>query len=49
MGSKGTIVFEGMYDGRECAVKRLVKAHHDIVKKEFNLLNASDKHPNIIR
>ncbi|KAJ1413342.1 hypothetical protein SESBI_19728 [Sesbania bispinosa] len=28
-GSNGTIVLEGIYEGRAVAVKRLVKAHHD--------------------
>ncbi|KAF7130810.1 hypothetical protein RHSIM_Rhsim10G0193500 [Rhododendron simsii] len=46
MGSNGTIVFEGTYDGCRVAVKRLVKA----VAFEVNLnLRISDNHPNIVR
>ncbi|KAL6959805.1 non-specific serine,threonine protein kinase [Sarracenia purpurea var. burkii] len=48
-GSNGTIVLEGIYEGRPVAVKRLVKAHHDVAFKEIQNLIASDKHPNIVR
>lgn len=48
-GSNGTIVLEGVYEGRPVAVKRLVKAHHDIAFKEIQNLIASDKHQNIVR
>nr|GMC94736.1 serine/threonine-protein kinase/endoribonuclease IRE1a isoform X1 [Ipomoea batatas]GMC96751.1 serine/threonine-protein kinase/endoribonuclease IRE1a isoform X1 [Ipomoea batatas] len=48
-GSNGTVVLEGIYDGRPVAVKRLVKAHHDIALKEIQNLIASDQHPNIVR
>ncbi|XP_052196650.1 serine/threonine-protein kinase/endoribonuclease IRE1a isoform X3 [Diospyros lotus] len=48
-GSNGTIVLEGIYEGRLVAVKRLVKAHHDIAFKEIQNLIASDRHPNIVR
>ncbi|XP_057448905.1 serine/threonine-protein kinase/endoribonuclease IRE1a [Lotus japonicus] len=48
-GSNGTIVLEGTYEGREVAVKRLVKAHHDVARKEIQNLIASDFHPNIVR
>ncbi|RZC30171.1 Serine/threonine-protein kinase/endoribonuclease IRE1a isoform B [Glycine soja] len=48
-GSNGTIVFEGTYEGRVVAVKRLVKAHHDVAHKEIQNLIASDRHPNIVR
>uniref|UniRef100_A0A7N0TQU9 non-specific serine/threonine protein kinase n=1 Tax=Kalanchoe fedtschenkoi TaxID=63787 RepID=A0A7N0TQU9_KALFE len=48
-GSNGTIVFEGMYEGRPVAVKRLVQAHQDAAFKEIQNLIASDRHPNIVR
>ncbi|XP_028776744.1 serine/threonine-protein kinase/endoribonuclease IRE1a [Neltuma alba] len=48
-GSNGTIVLEGMYEGRAVAIKRLVQAHYDIAVKEIQNLIASDHHPNIVR
>ncbi|KAG4941078.1 hypothetical protein JHK87_044949 [Glycine soja] len=48
-GSNGTIVLEGIYEGRAVAVKRLVKAHHDVAYKEIQNLIVSDQHPNIVR
>ncbi|KAL8200334.1 hypothetical protein R6Q57_011673 [Mikania cordata] len=48
-GSNGTIVLEGMYEGRKVAVKRLVRAHHDVAFKEIQNLIASDQHHNIVR
>ncbi|KAL2531202.1 Serine/threonine-protein kinase/endoribonuclease IRE1a [Abeliophyllum distichum] len=48
-GSNGTVVLEGIYEGRPVAVKRLVRAHHDIASKEIQNLVVSDQHPNIVR
>ncbi|KAK4430372.1 Serine/threonine-protein kinase/endoribonuclease IRE1a [Sesamum alatum] len=48
-GSNGTIVLEGIYEGRPVAVKRLVRAHNDIAFKEIQNLIVSDCHPNIVR
>lgn len=48
-GSNGTVVFEGSYDGREVAVKRLLRSHTDIAQKEIQNLIASDRDPNIVR
>ncbi|XP_071702118.1 serine/threonine-protein kinase/endoribonuclease IRE1a-like [Rutidosis leptorrhynchoides] len=48
-GSNGTVVLEGVYEGRKVAVKRLVRAHHDVALKEINNLIASDRHSNIVR
>lgn len=48
-GSNGTVVFEGIYDGRAVAVKRLLRAHHDIAFIEIQNLSVSDQHPNIVR
>ena len=49
MLSNGTVVLEGIYEGRPVAVKRLVRAHHDVAFKEIQNLIASDRHPNIVR
>ncbi|KAH0681506.1 hypothetical protein KY284_022591 [Solanum tuberosum] len=48
-GSNGTIVLEGIYDGRPVAVKRLIQTHHEVALKEIQNLIASDQHPNIVR
>ncbi|RZC71426.1 hypothetical protein C5167_034613 [Papaver somniferum] len=48
-GSNGTVVLEGNYEGRPVAIKRLVKAHHDVASKEIQNLIASDRHQNIVR
>ncbi|KAG6701743.1 serine/threonine-protein kinase/endoribonuclease IRE1a isoform X2 [Carya illinoinensis] len=48
-GSNGTIILEGIYEGRPVAVKRLVHAHNDVAFKEIQNLIASDYHPNIVR
>ncbi|XP_039000589.1 LOW QUALITY PROTEIN: serine/threonine-protein kinase/endoribonuclease IRE1a-like [Hibiscus syriacus] len=47
-GSNGTIVLEGIYDGRPVAVKRLAQTHHDVALKDSQNLIASDQHPNIV-
>lgn len=48
-GSNGTIVLEGVYEGRPVAVKRLVRAYNDVALKEIQNLIVSDRHPNIVR
>lgn len=48
-GSNGTIVLEGIYEGRPVAIKRLVHAHNDVAFKEIQNLIASDRHLNIVR
>ncbi|RCV12980.1 hypothetical protein SETIT_2G310300v2 [Setaria italica] len=48
-GSNGTVVFEGSYDGRQVAVKRLLHSHNDIAEKETQNLIISDRDPNIVR
>ncbi|XP_073122667.1 serine/threonine-protein kinase/endoribonuclease IRE1a-like isoform X2 [Henckelia pumila] len=48
-GSNGTIVLEGIHEGRPVAVKRLVKAYNNIASKEIQNLIVSDRHPNIVR
>ena len=41
-GSNGTIVFAGMFDGREVAVKRMLIQFYDIASQETRLLRESD-------
>lgn len=48
-GSNGTMVFEGSFDGREVAVKRMLIQFFDIASQETKLLRESDDHPNVIR
>lgn len=48
-GSGGTIVFEGEMDGRQVAVKRLLRQFADLAKKEISALIVSDEHPNVVR
>ncbi|GAX74713.1 hypothetical protein CEUSTIGMA_g2161.t1, partial [Chlamydomonas eustigma] len=48
-GSAGTIVYEGIMDGRTVAVKRLLRQFYDLAKKEIEVLIMSDEHPNVVR
>lgn len=45
-GSNGTMVFEGKFDGRDVAVKRMLIQFFDIASQETRLLRESDDHPN---
>jgi serine/threonine-protein kinase/endoribonuclease IRE1 len=45
-GSNGTMVFEGNFDGRNVAVKRMLIQFFDIASQETKLLRESDDHPN---
>ena len=45
----GTIVYDGMLDGRPVAVKRLLRQFFDLAKKEIDVLIVSDEHPNVVR
>ena len=45
-GSNGTMVFEGKFDGRDVAVKRMLIQFFDIASQETKLLRESDDHPN---
>ncbi|KAK5991764.1 Serine/threonine-protein kinase [Cladobotryum mycophilum] len=49
MGSNGTVVFAGKFDGRDVAVKRMTIQFYDIATRETRLLRESDDHPNVIR
>lgn len=46
MGSNGTMVFEGKFDGRAVAVKRMLIHFYEIASQETRLLRESDDHPN---
>lgn len=48
-GSGGTIVYEGILDGRKVAVKRILKQFVDLAKQEIEALIDSDEHPNVVR
>lgn len=48
-GSNGTMVFEGKFDGRNVAVKRMLIQFFEIASQETKLLRESDDHPNVIR
>jgi serine/threonine protein kinase len=49
LGSHGTIVYEGTWEGRAVAVKRMLKAFYDLADLEISTLIAADDHPNVIR
>lgn len=49
VGSHGTLVYRGEFDGRSVAVKRLLADFFDIADREISLLQQHDNHPNIIR
>eukprot|EP01136_Pigoraptor_vietnamica_P006209 Opistho-1_new@38863 len=51
-GSHGTIVFDGFYDARRAAVKRMLREFTTLAAKEvamLSLLSESESHPNILR
>ncbi|ERM96472.1 hypothetical protein AMTR_s00001p00257310 [Amborella trichopoda] len=48
-GSNGTIVFEGLYEGRRVAVKRVLQSYYFTADKEIDLLTHSDRNSNIVR
>jgi serine/threonine-protein kinase/endoribonuclease IRE1 len=48
-GSHGTIVYKGTFQGRECAVKRLLMDFYDVAYREVEILQQSDDHPNVVR
>ncbi|ORZ35034.1 kinase-like domain-containing protein [Catenaria anguillulae PL171] len=48
-GSHGTVVYRGRYDGRDVAVKRLLRDFYDVASHEVSLLVESDDHYNVIR
>jgi serine/threonine-protein kinase/endoribonuclease IRE1 len=48
-GSHGTVVFEGSFQGRSVAVKRLLQDFVTLASREVSILQESDDHPNVIR
>lgn len=48
-GSSGTVVFEGNFQGRPVAVKRMLVDFCDVADREIQLLTESDNHSNVIR
>eukprot|EP01083_Nonionella_stella_P052889 140167_1 len=49
MGSHGTMVYDGRFEGRPVAVKRLLKHFYEDASKEIAVLIDSDQHPNVLR
>lgn len=48
VGSQGTVVFHGEFDGRTVAVKRLIKQLYEHAATEIALLLESDHHQNVL-
>ena len=48
-GSGGTVVYEGSFEGRDVAVKRMLLQYFDLASQEVALLQQSDDDPNVIR
>ena len=48
-GSHGTMVYKGVFGGRDVAVKRMLLEFYEIASHEVGLLQESDDHPNVIR
>lgn len=48
-GSGGTFVFEGSFEGRDVAVKRMLPQFFELASQEVSLLEQSEDHPNVIR
>lgn len=48
-GSSGTVIFEGKFQGRPVAVKRMLLDFCYLAEREIKLLTESDNHSNIIR
>ncbi|RLV92675.1 Serine/threonine-protein kinase/endoribonuclease IRE1 [Spathaspora sp. JA1] len=48
-GSHGTVVFEGTFENRPVAVKRMLLDFYEIANHEVKLLQESDDHANVIR
>ena len=48
-GSNGTAVFPGTLDGRDVAVKRLIRSSNSLAAKEIKHLLSSDENPHVIR
>ncbi|KAJ3342126.1 bifunctional endoribonuclease/protein kinase ire1 [Gonapodya sp. JEL0774] len=49
LGSHGTVVLLGAFQGHPCAVKRLLVDFYSAADRELDLLRESDRHPNVVR
>ena len=49
VGSHGTVVYSGFFEGRQVAVKRLLKEFYNLAEAEVKLLQESDSHHNVVR
>lgn len=48
-GSHGTVVYQGTFENRPVAVKRMLLDFYDVASHEVRLLQESDDHPHVIR
>ncbi|KAL7721520.1 non-specific serine/threonine protein kinase [Entamoeba marina] len=48
-GCLGTIVFEGKYQNKRIAVKRLVKEFHQVAQNEMSVISMTDEKPHLVR
>ncbi|KAK4997818.1 bifunctional endoribonuclease/protein kinase ire1 [Elasticomyces elasticus] len=48
-GNDGTTVYEGSFEGREVAVKRMLSRQYELADSEVKNYQKSDNHPNVIR
>ncbi|CAK1367782.1 Serine/threonine-protein kinase/endoribonuclease IRE1 [Cercospora beticola] len=48
-GSGGTIVYQGSWENRDVAVKRMLSQYYELAASEVNFLQQSDDHPNVVR
>lgn len=48
-GSGGTFVFEGQFEGRDVAVKRMLPQYFELASQEVTLLEQNEEHANVIR
>jgi serine/threonine protein kinase len=48
-GGHGTVVYKGLLEGRQVAVKRMLRTYHASADREISLLIESDGHPNVVR
>jgi serine/threonine-protein kinase/endoribonuclease IRE1 len=46
---KGTVVFEGKFEGQKIAIKRILNEYISVAEHEVELLRRSDDHPNVVR
>ncbi len=48
-GCAGTFVYEGLFENRRVAVKRLLPECYTLADREVELLKHADQHPNVLR